>query len=137
MTRKDLSGTPRKALTPSQRLKLFEAHGGICCLCVATAFSEPTWIDEHLRPLWGSGAAMTTTIAAPRICAAQAYKTPADLRRIAKAKAQKKAQLGIRPPARQVIPSRPFASSVKAWRAPSPLGPPRPIYREDCGRGDE
>lgn len=51
----DVGTTVRKALTPTQRLKMFEAHKGMCVLCGAKIQAGEPWIDEHLTALGLSG----------------------------------------------------------------------------------
>ena len=48
----------RKPLTRVQRIKLFDGHGGKCCLCdiVIQAERGEKWIVEHIKPLWLGGA---------------------------------------------------------------------------------
>lgn len=50
----DVSSTKRKALTPKQRIKMFEAHKGTCVLC-QTKINDPKWTDEHIIPLAQGG----------------------------------------------------------------------------------
>lgn len=45
----------RKNLTRRQRVKLFDSHGGICCLCKTKIQAGDPWIDEHIDPLAISG----------------------------------------------------------------------------------
>lgn len=128
---RDLGSTGRKPLTPTQRLKLFEAHKGICCLCGGRIFGG-NWIDEHLRPL-GLGGGNESENRGPAHLRCAGLKTPADLRRIAKAKAQKKKHLGISQPLKKKIPSRPFPDVYREHHDPSPLGPPRPLFHPPDG----
>jgi 5-methylcytosine-specific restriction protein A len=47
------SVTPRKPLTNKQRLEMFLAHKGICCLCGHKIDGvRERWIDEHELALW-------------------------------------------------------------------------------------
>lgn len=46
---------PRKPLTAKQRLQLFIAHSGTCCLCRLKIGAQEAWIDEHVMPLWLGG----------------------------------------------------------------------------------
>jgi 5-methylcytosine-specific restriction protein A len=47
------SVTPRKPLTPKQRLQMFLDHNGICCLCGHKIDGvRERWIDEHELALW-------------------------------------------------------------------------------------
>lgn len=48
--------TPRKPLTDRQRLKLFIAYDGKCCICGGKIDAiREKWIDEHVNPLWRDG----------------------------------------------------------------------------------
>lgn len=47
------SVTPRKPLTDKQRLQMFLAHNGICCICGNKIDGvRERWIDEHELALW-------------------------------------------------------------------------------------
>ena len=47
---------PRKPLTSKQRLEMFVAHDGKCCLCGGRIDGvREAWIDEHVAPLWRDG----------------------------------------------------------------------------------
>ena len=91
----DVGTTPRKPLTPTQRLKLFEAHKGICVLCGLKINPGEKFIDEHIRPL-ALGGSNDLENRRPVHVACAGIKTPQDLAQIAKAKRQKKAALGIK-----------------------------------------
>ena len=49
LPRQDVGTTPRKKLTPRQRLALFERRKGICCICGNKIVGD--FIDEHWRAL--------------------------------------------------------------------------------------
>ena len=126
----DVSTTQRKALTPTQRLKLFEAHNGICALCGVAIRPGEKWRDEHLRPLALGGSNDMENRAPVHFKCAKA-KDAEDLTRIAKAKRQKRASIGIAPQ-KQKIASRGFPPSGKTPRIDKgslPPLPPRAIYR--------
>lgn len=91
----DVGTTPRKPLTPTQRLKLFEAHKGICGICTREIRGGEPWIDEHMRPL-ALGGSNDLENRRPVHVACAAAKTSNDLASIAKAKRQKRASLGIK-----------------------------------------
>lgn len=98
----DVGTTPRKPLTPTQRLKLFEAFQGRCVLCDRKIEAGEPWIDEHLRAL-GLGGSNDPENRGPahKACAdAKTHGKDGDLARIAKAKRVKMRHLGIRPPSR-------------------------------------
>ena len=103
-TMTDIGTTPRKPLSPTQRLKLFEAHRGICALCSRPIRGEP-WRDEHLRALGLGGGNEVENRAPVHIACAEA-KDSDDLPRIAKAKRQKMAHLGIKKSSRPIPGSR-------------------------------
>ena len=45
----------RKPLTSKQRMELFVAHAGTCCICGGKIHVNEPWIDEHRSPLWRAG----------------------------------------------------------------------------------
>lgn len=56
MTHDPYAVTPRKKLTPKQRLKLFIARNGKCCICGGKIDGvKDRWIDEHIIPLADGG----------------------------------------------------------------------------------
>ena len=128
----DVGTTPRKPLTPTQRLKLFEAHKGICALCKAQIMPGEKWIDEHLRALGLGGSNDATNRAPVHVACAKAKTDNEDLPRIGKAKRQKMASLGIKRDTGPKIKSAGFPQVEKPRRgvdksAIEPL-PRRSIY---------
>ena len=123
----DVGTTPRKPLTPTQRLKLFEAHGGKCALCGLQIQAGEKWIDEHLRALGLGGSNDLDNRAPVHVACAKAKTNNEDIPRIAKAKRQKMAALGIRRSTGQKIVSRGFA---RKQRTPKPSLPPRALFRD-------
>ena len=124
----DVGTTPRKPLTPTQRLKLFEAHKGICVLCSKEIKSGEKWVDEHIRPL-ALGGSNDLENRRPVHVACANIKTPQDLSQIAKAKRQKKSALGIKketPP----IKSRGFETYRKEPKIQKFNLPPRPMFED-------
>jgi 5-methylcytosine-specific restriction endonuclease McrA len=125
---RDIGTTKRKPLTPTQRLKMFEAHGGKCCICKGQIIAGEKWIDEHIRPLaLGGGNEIENRGPAHGTCAAG--KTTADMAQIVKAKAQKRAALGIKAEVKQ-IESAPMPKAAKASKNINPLGAPRPMFED-------
>jgi 5-methylcytosine-specific restriction endonuclease McrA len=122
----DTSTTKRKPLTPTQRLAMFEKHGGKCCVCGNLIRSGAAWIDEHITPL-GLGGSNDDSNRGPAHVTCAGIKTEADMERINKAKAQKKAALGIKAPTKK-IESAPFPKSEKV-RVKRESLPPRPMFR--------
>lgn len=116
--------TPRKNLTRTQRLKLFEDHKGICCICKTQIMAGQKWIDEHIKPLGLGGSNDITNRGPAHIKCASAKTTEQDIPRIAKAKRQKMASLGIRDETKPKIKSPGFAKRAKPDR-PEKQMPPR------------
>jgi hypothetical protein len=89
---------PRKPLTRMQRLKLFEAHGGLCALCGQKIQVGEGWIDEHLRALGLLGTNdLDNRAPVHKACAAaKTFGPDGDLAMIAKAKRVKAKHLGLR-----------------------------------------
>lgn len=91
----DLGTTPRKPLTPTQRLRLFEEYKGICVLCTNKIHAGEPWRDEHLRALGLAGTNAWDNRAPVHIKCAK-IKDKDDLPRIAKAKRQKMSAFGMK-----------------------------------------
>jgi 5-methylcytosine-specific restriction endonuclease McrA len=90
----DVGTTPRRKLTPRQRLKVWERTGGVCVLCERKIDAvRERWIVEHIRALELGGADHLTNMGpAHEACAVD--KTRDDHRRAARAKRQKIRHLG-------------------------------------------
>ena len=132
----DVGTTPRKPLTPRQRLKLFEDHGGMCALCGTQIYAGEPWRDEHLRAL-GLGGSNDINNRAPVHERCAPAKDRDDMARINKSKAVKRQALGIKGPTAKIA-SRGFApsqrSAERAQREPKTQLPRRTIFKDDwCG----
>ncbi len=95
----DVPTTPRKKLSPRERLAAWERHNGVCVLCcVKIDGSRERWICEHIRALCLGGSDTPDNIGpAHRRCAdAKTYGAVGDLAIIAKAKRQKIAHIGAK-----------------------------------------
>lgn len=93
----DLSTTPRKAMSPMRRLRIWEAHGGICILCKERIDGvREAWTVEHIRAL-GLGGEDTDANCGPAHESCRRAKDKADVASIAKAKRMKARHLGIKP----------------------------------------
>ena len=46
---------PRKPMTPKQKLEMFIAHDGKCCICGGKIDGVREAWDEHVNPLWLNG----------------------------------------------------------------------------------
>lgn len=107
----DVGTTERKPLTPTGRLKLFEREGGICCICGGKIVGK--FIDEHKRALGlgGSNDPDNRGVAHPKCAEIKTHDE--DMPRIVKAKAQKRAELGIKKATAKPIQSAGFAKVEK------------------------
>ena len=124
----DVGTTPRKNLTPTQRLKLFEAHKGICGICGAYIRAGERWRDEHLIPLaLGGSNDMENRAPVHEKCAEAKDKD--DMRAIAKAKRVKRAHLGIKSEKGPRIVSRGFAKREKNRRFVKTPLPPKGLFK--------
>jgi 5-methylcytosine-specific restriction protein A len=94
----DISTTPRKHLSPTQRLRLFEAHKGICGICGREIRSGQRWIVEHMRALSLGGTNEPENLRPVHTACADAktHGRDGDLAKAAKAKRSKMASLGIK-----------------------------------------
>lgn len=81
---------PRKALTPQQKLKLFIAEGGMCCVCGQKIDGVKQAWDEHIKPLWldGTNAPENRGVAHAK-CARQKTDAEATIRSKVRAVAEK------------------------------------------------
>lgn len=117
----DVGTTPRKPLTPSQKLSLYESQRGICPLCDQAMHRGEKLIDEHMRPLGlGGSNDLGNRAIVHAICAAIKTNGPdGDLATGAKAKAQKRASLGFRAESR--LRSAPLPAGQPKRRATTPI----------------
>ncbi len=92
----DVPTTPRKAMSPMRRLRIWEAHKGVCILCKRKIDGvREKWIIEHDRALVLGGADEDSNCGpAHEDCRRKKDKT--DIARGSKAKWQKAKHLGIR-----------------------------------------
>lgn len=95
----DVGTTKRKPMTPRMRLKVWEAHKGVCALCGGKIDGvRERWIVEHLRALELGGEDIEANMApAHETCALmKTGGTAGDHARAAKAKRVKGKHLGIK-----------------------------------------
>lgn len=85
----------RKGFSPFQRLKVFEAAGGVCHICEQKIHVGQKWEVEHIRPLSLLGTNDGDNLA-PAHVACHAGKTAGDVAANARAKRRKAKMLGIR-----------------------------------------
>lgn len=124
----DVSTTKRKAMSPTRRLRIFEAHKGICITCSQPIRAADKWFIEHIRAL-ELGGEDTDANCAPAHVACKAVKDADDHHRAAKAKRAKQRHLGITA-AKQPIPSRGFAKRPRAHEGRQPVPQP-PLFKKD------
>ena len=84
----------RKPLTPLQRAKLFDEHGGICCICGCKIQAGEKWIDEHRRALGLLGTNEMTNRGPAHVKCASVKTATEDIPMIAKAKRTRAKHLG-------------------------------------------
>lgn len=94
----DVGTTRRGSMSPSRRLRIWEAHKGICVVCrLPIDGTREKWIVEHVRPLeLGGTDADDNCGPAHEACGVE--KTRTDHRDAARAKRRKMKALGIKKP---------------------------------------
>lgn len=96
--------TKRKPLSRLARVRIFDSHKGVCCICDRPIRSGEHWIVEHEKPLWLGGADDETNMApAHEHCGIEKTKGEAPVK--AKTDRQRANHLGIRKP-----------RTIRAWR---------------------
>lgn len=120
---KDVGTTRRKAMSPTRRLRIWEAHSGQCVICGGAIDGvRDKWIIEHVRAL-ALGGEDADTNCGPAHSACADTKTKGDMSRITKAKASKAKHLGIR--------TKSALSSTKPPKPPlTKTLPPRALFGE-------
>lgn len=127
----DVATTPRRAMSPQRRLRIFEDHKGICVLCKSKIDGvHEKWTVEHLRAL-GLGGADDDGNCGPAHENCRRDKDKDDVARIAKAKRAKVKHLGIKPK-KQAIRSAGFPKSPKPQKLPTP--PRRAMFRKEASQ---
>lgn len=95
----DVGTTKRKPMTPRLRLKVWEAHKGICAICGGKIDGvRERWVLEHLRALALGGADDESNMAPVHEgCAlTKTFGISGDIAKAAKAKRVKIKHLGIK-----------------------------------------
>ncbi len=104
----------RKRLTALQRIRIYDAASGVCCLC-KEPIAPKKWIIEHLVPLWLGGADDDSNMAVAHYDCAIA-KTSSEAPVKARGDRQRAKHLGIKKP-RTITTWRKFNGTiVKAAR---------------------
>lgn len=115
----DVGTTTRLRMTPTRALKAWERTKGVCVNCgLPIDGTKAEWFVEHIRALELGGADEDENLG-PSHLACKGDKDAADHASAAKAKRNKRAELGIRNPAK--IQSAGFPRFKKQARASSPL----------------
>lgn len=83
----------RKPLTAKERVELFRAHDGMCCLCGGKIQVGEAWIDEHQRAL-AMGGTNDLSNRGPAHVKCAKVKTKDDMGQIAKAKRREAKHMG-------------------------------------------
>lgn len=96
----------RKRLTTRERIELFRAHNGICCICGGKIGVGEKWIDEHELAL-AMGGTNDWENRGPAHMKCAKVKTKDDMGKIAKAKRREARHYGAERP-KQKIKSRGF-----------------------------
>jgi 5-methylcytosine-specific restriction protein A len=107
----DIGTTKRLAMPQMRILKIWEAGGGVCCLCNRPIDgTRDRWFIEHILAL-ELGGKDTDDNCAPAHYECKPAKDADDHSRAAEAKREKAAQLGI--PKRSTLKSPGFAKSAR------------------------
>lgn len=97
-----IGATPDAKIPPRVRLRVFEAHGGICGLTGRKIMPGDEWDVDHIQALINGGAHRETNMQ-PVLRAAHRKKTAEDVKVKAKAARVRKKHLGIHKP-KAVLP---------------------------------
>ena len=120
----DVGTTTRLRMTPTRALRAWERTKGVCVNCnLPIDGTKADWFAEHIRALELGGADDDENLG-PSHLACKRDKDADDHSRAAKAKRNKRAQLGIRNPVK--IQSAGFPQFKKQARATAPLTRPLP-----------
>lgn len=125
----DVGTTKRRPMTPARRLRIWEAHKGICCLCsLPIDGAREPWIVEHLICL-GLGAKDEDANCAPAHETCRRDKDKLDVAAIAKAKRVKQRHLGIKAPKPKIM-SQGFTKRDRERKPLTKTLPPVRLYTE-------
>jgi len=125
--------TPDSKIPPRVRLRVFEAHGGICHLSGRKIAAGEPWDCDHVVALINGGEHRETNLA-PALRDKHREKTAADVAEKATVARKAKANLGIKSPPAKPIQSPGFApkpAKPSTARQPSKLEglPRRAMFR--------
>ena len=106
--------TPDSKIPARVRLRVFEAHGGVCHLSGRKIMAGDKWDIDHVQALVNGGLHIESNLA-PALRDKHREKTAADVKEKATVARKAKANLGIKSP-----PAKPIKS---AGFAPKPVKP--------------
>ena len=98
----DVGTTKRRSMTPTRRLRIFEAHKGICVTCKLPIKAGDKWFIEHIRALELGGEDTDENCGPAHTITCKAVKDAEDHSRAAKAKRAKMHHLGIKAPKQKI-----------------------------------
>lgn len=124
----DVGTTKRRSMTPTRRLRIFEAHKGICVTCKLPIKAGDKWFIEHIRALELGGEDTDENCGPAHTITCKAVKDAEDHSRAAKAKRVKQRHLGIKAP-KAKIASPGFHKRDKP-HAGRPSLPPARLFKE-------
>lgn len=102
-----IGATPDTAIPPRVRLRVFEAHGGVCYLSGRKIRAGERWDCDHVIALTNGGENRERNLA-PALVGAHREKTKADVATKKKTARIRKKFLGIKPTGTGKIQSRGF-----------------------------
>jgi 5-methylcytosine-specific restriction enzyme A len=125
--------TPDSKIPPRVRLRVFEAHGGVCHLSGRKIMAGDKWDIDHVQALVNGGLHIESNLA-PALRDKHREKTAADVKEKATVARKAKANLGLKPAPAKPIQSAGFApkpAKPSTARQPEKLAalPRRAIYR--------
>lgn len=125
----DVGTTKRRSMTPTRRLRIFEAHKGICVTCKLPIKAGDKWFIEHIRALELGGEDTDENCGPAHTITCKAVKDAEDHSRAAKAKRAKQKHLGIKAP-KQPIRSQGFPKRDRERKPLTKTLPPVRLYTE-------
>ena len=131
MAMTDVGTTKRRPMTPARRLRIWEAHKGICVTCKLPIKAGDKWFIEHIRALELGGEDTDENCGPAHTITCKAVKDAEDHSRAAKAKRAKMRQIGIKDEGKPKIRSAGFPKVEKQPKTlTKPLPPRQPLYRQ-------
>ena len=103
-----IGSTPDTPIPPRVRLRVFEAHGGVCYLSKRKIRAGEKWQADHVVALINGGENRESNLA-PALADAHAVKTRADVAVKSKVARQRAKHLGIFPKSPRKLQGRGFA----------------------------